>query len=233
VCHTVSTVGPPVATDSRPARNTAAPAKARRSREQSRAGIVEAANELFRERSYAELSVGDVMKRAGLERTIFYRHFDDLGDLMVSSAEEAVGGLLAAQVDLGGTRDGSGTHPEALPAALEPCVLFFESHGPLLRALSEAAGTEKRIADGQDQMRRRFDELVADSLAELPQFSSYDRADLIEIARALNLLNSAYLLEAFGHQPRVSAETALQTLTEIWAAVLRVPAVSLPAGDGS
>lgn len=233
LCHTVSTVGPPTAAASPQAENTAARGKARRSRRESRARIVEAASELLRRRSYAELSVGEVMRRAGLERTIFYRHFDDLGDLMVSTAQEAVGGLLDVQVDLSGTRDGSGAHPEALPAALEPCVLFFEQHGPLLRALGEAAATEKRIAAGQEQMLRRFDELIGDSLLELPQFASHAREDVIEIAHALNVLNFAYLREAFGHEPRVSSETALRTLTEIWAGVLRVPAVPPRAEDAS
>jgi len=229
----MSTVSTSTAAESPQAENTAARGKARRSRQESRAGIVEAAGELFPERSFAELSVGEVMKRAGLERTIFYRHFDDLADLLVSSAEEAVGGLLDVQVDLSGTRDGSGTHPEALPAALEPCVLFFEQHGPLLRTLSEAAATEARIAEGQEQMLRRFDELIGESLLELPQFASHAREDVIEIAHALNLLNFAYLREAFGHEPRVSAETALRTLTEIWAGVLRVPAVPPRAEDVS
>ena len=42
-----------------------------------------------------------------------------------------------------------------------------------------------------------------------------------ETARALNLLNETYLLDAFGREPRVSPETAVQTLTEIWVAVIR------------
>jgi hypothetical protein len=46
-------------------------------------------------------------------------------------------------------------------------------------------------------------------------------ADLGETARALNLMNEAYLTEAFGREPRVSRETAVRTLVEIWEAVLR------------
>ena len=33
-------------------------------------------------------------------------------------------------------------------------------------------------------------------------------------------MNETYLLDAFGREPRVSAETAVQTLTEIWDAVI-------------
>lgn len=227
MCHTLSTVAQPVATESAPerprAKNTATRSKARLSREQSRARIVEAATELVRERSFAELSVGEVMKRAGLERTIFYRHFDDLGDLLVRASDDAISGLLEVQVDLRGTRDDSGTHPEAVPAAIEPCVLFYERHGPLLRALDEAGASEERIASGRLQMRARFDELVADSLVGLPQFAGVPEQEVSELARALNLLNTAYLLDAFGHEPRITAATAVSTLTEIWSSVLRLP----------
>ena len=46
-------------------------------------------------------------------------------------------------------------------------------------------------------------------------------ADVAETARALNLMGVSYLLDAFGREPRVSPETAVQTLTEIWDAVIR------------
>ena len=219
-----------MATKSVPPKNTSTRAATRSSRQASRARIVAAATDLVPERSYPELSVGEIMERAGFERTIFYRHFDDLGDLLLRAAREAIEGLFDAQIDLSATRDGSGTHPEAIQAAIEPCVAFYERHGPLLRALDEAAATEQPIAEGQEAMRTRFDELVADSLAELPQLATVPRAEVNEIARALNLLNVSYLLDAFGREPRISAETAVRTLTEIWSAVIHVPR---PAEDGS
>ena len=63
-----------------PTNATAPPARERR--QEVRARIVAAASELVRERSFQELSVADVMALAGFERTIFYRHFDDLADLL-------------------------------------------------------------------------------------------------------------------------------------------------------
>jgi AcrR family transcriptional regulator len=204
-------------------RNTSARSATRTSREESRSRIVAAATELVRERAFAELSVGEIMERAGFERTIFYRHFDDLADLLLRAANEAISGLLDAQIDLSGTRDGTGTHPEGLPAAITPCVLFYEEHGPLLRALDEAAATEAPIAEGQEALRRRFDELVAASLAEMPHFATVSAEDVHEIAHALNLLNVAYLLDAFGREPRIPVLTAVRTLTEIWSAVIFFP----------
>jgi len=34
-------------------------------------------------------------------------------------------------------------------------------------------------------------------------------------------MNETYLTDAFGREPRVSPETAVQTLAEIWDAVIR------------
>ena len=66
--------------------------------------IVEAATELVRERSYAELNVGEIMERAGIGRTLFYRHFDDLGDLLLRVAAEAIDELFETQVALAEAR---------------------------------------------------------------------------------------------------------------------------------
>jgi AcrR family transcriptional regulator len=226
VCHTVSTV--PATKSS--SKNTGGRSATRTNREQSRARIISAATELVRERSYPELSVGEIMERAGFERTIFYRHFDDLGDLLLRAGREAIEGLYDVQVDLGSARDGSGTDLAAVRAAIEPCVAFYFRYGPLLRALDEAAATEEQIAAGQEALRLRFDRLVADSLAELPQLASVPRAEVDEIAHALNLLNVSYLLDAFGREPRIAAEPAVRTLTEIWSAVIHV---QRPPGGGS
>jgi hypothetical protein len=45
-------------------------------------------------------------------------------------------------------------------------------------------------------------------------------ADADETAHALNLLNESYLLDAFGREPRVSSEAAVETLTAIWSPLL-------------
>ena len=78
--------------------------RTRETRERSRARIVEATTELVRERSYAELNVGEIMERAGIGRTLFYRHFDDLGDLLLRVAEEAMDELFETQVALAEAR---------------------------------------------------------------------------------------------------------------------------------
>ena len=190
----------------------------RHSRKQSRERIVAAAEELVRRTSYAELSVDEVMREAGFGRTIFYRHFDDLADLLMRAGREAIEELYEAHRAISEARLGDG--PEVVRQAIEPAVAVFERHGPLLRVIAEAAASDEQVAAGQEAMRERFDELLEATLREMPHVADNPPADLAETARALNLLNTSYLLDAFGREPRVSAETAVQTLTEIWVAVI-------------
>lgn len=176
----------------------------------ARERIVEAATELVRERSFAELTVGEVMDRAGLERTIFYRHFENVGAMLLAAAREAIEELYAAQLQLADGR--GGLAPGAVREALAVPVRVYREHGPLLRAVSEAVSSGQLVAIDGEAIRRRFDELVAGALRD----AGAGVADPDETARALNLLNESYLLDAFGREPRVSAETATETLTAIW-----------------
>ena len=193
-------------------------AEIRQSRQQSRARIVAAAEELVRQRPYGALTVDDVMRQAGLGRTIFYRHFDDLADLLMRAGREAIDELFDAQHALRAAEVGDGL--DVVRMAIEPAVAVYRRHGPLLRAIAEAAATEEPITAGQEAMRERFHELVEHALGAIPRVAANPPADIAETARALNLMNESYLLDAFGREPRVSAETAIQTLTEVWFATI-------------
>lgn len=174
-------------------------ARVRRSRRESRDRIVAAATELVRTRSYAELSVEEVMAHAGLGRTIFYRHFDDLGDLLLRASGEAIGELY----------DALEADPASVGRVMATAAAVYERHGPLLRAVAEASAGDAKLAAAHAPIRVRFDVFAAAALG--------DRA---ETARALNLMNETYLLDAFGREPRVSTETAAATLAGIWKAVI-------------
>jgi AcrR family transcriptional regulator len=188
-------------------------ATVRQTRQESRERIVRAAELLVRKRSYSELTVDELMSEAGLGRTIFYRHFDDLGDLVRSLSREAVEELFEAQQRLLAAR------PADVRAALLPAVQVYEEYGPLLRCAREAAAVDEDIGEGYAAMRQRFVDFAEQALRTLIGDDRY--GDLGETARALNMMNEAYLTEAFGREPRVPRETAVRTLVEIWGAVIR------------
>src|SRR3954465_15712987 len=130
-------------------------ASIRMSRQESRDRIVAAATELIRVTPFGALTVDDVMREAGIGRTIFYRHFDDLADLLRRAGREAIDGMFEAQRALQEARMGDSL--QVVRAAIEPAVAVYQRHGALLRAIAEAAASEDRIAEGQEAMRRRFD----------------------------------------------------------------------------
>jgi AcrR family transcriptional regulator len=179
---------------------------------------VAAAKELVRRRAYAELSVDEVMREAGLGRTIFYRHFDDLADLLMRASREPIEELLEAQRRLGRVRPDE--DPDAVRNVLRAGAEVYHRHGPLLRGVAEAAAGDEQIARAYVAMRNRFDDLAEQSLRGVADLAQSPLADVSEAARALNRMNESYLLDAFGREPRVSVETAVQTLTEIWNAVI-------------
>ena len=193
--------------------------RARQTRQQVRERIVATAAELVRQRAYGELSVDQVMREVGIGRTIFYRHFDDLGDLLIRASREAIDELYEAQRTV--AQAGPDEVPDAVRRALRAAVDVYQRHGPLLRAVAEAAAGDEQIAQGQAEMRRRFDDFAEQSLRGFAGLGHTPLADVAQTARALNRMNESYLLDAFGREPRVSPETAVQTLTEIWEAVIR------------
>jgi AcrR family transcriptional regulator len=193
--------------------------RARQSRRESRERIVAAATELIRTRAYSELSVDAVMREAGIGRTIFYRHFDDLADLILTASREAIQQLFRAEEELARAR--ADDDPAAVRSALEAAVDVYHRHGPLLRAVAEAAPGDEQIRRDYDILRQRFDDFAERSLREVAHLGTTPPADFAETARALNLMGVNYLLDSFGREPRIEPDTAVQTLTEIWEAVIR------------
>ena len=182
-------------------------------REANRRRIVEAAAELVREVSFSRLRV------AGIGRTIFYRHFDDLVDLMTSTGRQAIEELFAAQAALADARIEYGE--EAVREAVALPVGVYHRHGPVLRAVSEAAAADERLAANQTLVRDRFDELIAGVLAEIEERRGPPIAEPLQTARALNRLAESYLLDAFGREARTTPEAATDAISEIWVSLTR------------
>jgi TetR/AcrR family transcriptional regulator, ethionamide resistance regulator len=194
--------------------------RARQTRQQSRQRIVAAATELVRRRAYAELSVDELMRETGMGRTIFYRHFDDLADLLLAVGSEAVDELYEAQVALAATRTDPAPDPARVREAIEVPVAVYSRRGPLLRALAEAAAADPMVETKLAPLRERFDVLTEAALRRAGEVTGNPFADPAESARALNRLNEAYLLDAFGREPRISPAAAAATLSEIWIALV-------------
>jgi AcrR family transcriptional regulator len=193
----------------------------REQRENTRREILAAADRLLRTRPFRELSVDDVMAGTGLTRTAFYRHFDDVTELVLRLLEE-VGRELYAVAERW-RASAPEDFPSAAHEALTGIVAFFGRHGPLIRAVAEAASTDEPIERGYRGYIETFIEMTADGLDELVARGALEPVDTRALSRALNLMNEAYLLAEFGREDKGDEAVALATLERVWLHAIIAP----------
>jgi AcrR family transcriptional regulator len=192
--------------------------KRREQRENTRRDILAAAEQLLRERPYRELSVDLVMAQTGLTRTAFYRHFDDIPDLVLRLLAE-VGRELYANGERwrGGAFD---DFADATHEGLIGIVDFFVREGRLLRAVADAASTDEQIERGYGEFLDAFTKLIAEGFDAMAERGLLDVPDTHALALALNLMNERYLLDVFGREPIGDRDVALATLETVWLRVV-------------
>ena len=167
------------------------------SRSEARRLIIAATGRVLADRHFRDLTVEDVMAEAGLARTIFYRHFEGLPDLVLAALDDAVAEEPAPSADL--------------HEMLERAVTLFARHGRLLVAVEEAAHHDAEVEQAyRDAFERSVDATAA--LAPRP------------VARALMHLNASYLTDALARSSAPNPDEALRTLELIWSRVLGISA---------
>ena len=194
-------------------------ARRREQRENTRRQILQAADRLLREHPYRELSVDLVMAQTGLTRTAFYRHFDDIPGLVLRLMDDVGRELyaVASRWRTGAIADPTGSAHEALAGIVD----FFAAHGPLVKAVADAAATDEQIEGGYRAFLQVFDDLATAGFDELVARGQLDVPDTRTLALALNLMNERFLLEQFGRAQAGDREVALATLETIWLRVVR------------
>ena len=189
----------------------------RRTPEVAEAEIVAAAEALLRERPFRELTVDEVMRRTDLSRPSFYVYFRDRHHLVLRVVEH-LGNELRTMSQRWYT--GSGDGPALAREAMEGIVDVFAEHGPVLRALADAAADDpevERVYGGLvqsfvDATRKHIDaEIAAGRVAAL---------DAGETARALVWMMERYLNLSLGRAETTPREKVADTLTAIWTRVL-------------
>jgi AcrR family transcriptional regulator len=178
---------------------------------EARQRILEAARRLLRERPFGSLNVRDLMNEAGLARTIFYRHFDALADLAPELLPDS-GDPLADQVARLDDVDA------AVRAIVDGQIALYAEHGPLLRAVDDAANHDPDFAAQLDTALVGPRRLLARMLAE----AATPPPDPAESARLLMAAHREYLLDTFGYgeAPRGAKEKARAALMALWERVL-------------
>ena len=146
--------------------------------------IVDAAEALLREKPFRELTVDDLMRRTGLSRPSFYVYFRDRHDLVLKVVEH-IGGELFAMSER--WYEGTGDGPALIREAIDGVVGVFAAHGPVLRALADAAADDPRVEAAYTALMQRFvdatarhieDEIGAGRVLPLDAGQTASRADV-------------------------------------------------------
>jgi AcrR family transcriptional regulator len=183
------------------------------SADRARARILAAARALLAKRPFSELTVGAVMAEAGLARTVFYRHFDDLPSLAPELLPDADDPL----VDRLG-RLAPGRPQEVVAAMVDGLVTVFSEHGRLLRAIDDAARSDLAVAGRLESAligpRQLIERLVREAPNPPPRPA--------ESARLLMAAHRAYLLDRFGagDAPPEAPAVARAALLAMWERLL-------------
>jgi AcrR family transcriptional regulator len=178
--------------------------------DEARRRILDATRELLLDRPFAALTVGEVMARAGLTRTVFYRHFDTLAQMAPELLPDSEDPLLD-QVLRGPAED-------LITAMVSGLVQLYADNGRWLRALAAAADTDPEVAAELDRALVSPRQLLERLVAEAPDPPDDPR----EFALLLMATHRAYLLDTFGggHDSPERRTNATATLMALWERLL-------------
>jgi TetR/AcrR family transcriptional regulator, ethionamide resistance regulator len=179
--------------------------------------IIAAAEALLRERPFRELTVDEVMRRTELSRPSFYVYFSDRHHLVLRVVEH-IGGELFTMADRWYTGEGEG--PELARAATEGIVAVFAEHGPVLRALADAAADDPDVDEAYAQLVASFVNVTAEHIEHEIAAGRILPLDARETAKALVWMNERYLTLSLGREPTAHRAVIARTLHTIWTRVL-------------
>jgi AcrR family transcriptional regulator len=175
--------------------------------------ILAAAEQLLRERPFRDITVEDVMSRTGLKRPAFYVHFRDRHDLALRVVEQ-IGAELFEMTD-------RWLQGDDFRAALEGLASVYQRLGPVMRALSDAAGADSRVEGAYRLLVEQFIAATAEHIrAEQARGRIRPLVDVDQTARALIWMNERYLLDSFSGSPQADPEVVVAVLAHIWVSAL-------------
>jgi TetR/AcrR family transcriptional regulator, ethionamide resistance regulator len=179
--------------------------------------IIQAAEALLRERPFRELTVDEVMRRTGLSRPSFYVYFSDRHQLVLRVVEHLGTELFTmSERWYAGEGDGRALAREAA----EGIVAVFAEHGPVLRALADAAADDPGVEAAYDGIVQGFVSATARHIEREIAVGRILPLDPGETAKALVWMMERYLNLSLGREPVTPPEIVVETLATIWGRVL-------------
>ena len=189
----------------------------RRSPEVAEREIVDAAESLLRERPFRELTVDEVMRGTGLSRPSFYVYFRDRHQLVLKVVEH-LGGELFTMSDR--WIRGSGEPLVLAREALEGIVSVFAEHGPVMRALADAATDDTNVEAAYSAVIQGFIDVVSGHIASEIEAGRILPLNPVPTATALVWMTERYLVLSLGREPMTPSDVVFDALWTIWTRTL-------------
>ncbi|MEW1956564.1 TetR/AcrR family transcriptional regulator [Kineococcus sp. NPDC059986] len=178
--------------------------------------ILDTAERLLGERSYADVAVDDLARGAGLSRPTFYFYFPSKEAVLLALLDRVVAEARARRDEAVAdpAPDVEGRWRQVIGAIAQP----FRSHLAVTLAAAEARATSVAVREVWNGVMERFvDETAAQVEAERARGAAPDGPPARQLAIALNWMNERVLHSAFaGEQPGLAADDAVEVLLTVW-----------------
>ncbi len=200
-----------------PLRVSAQPSSKIAKSDRTRAAILNAALDFLWSHPFRDMTVASVTVPIGVSRPALYRYFSDLHELM----ETLLGTLQEEIFEAAEPWTARAGDPVALlDESLAGLVRVGYGRGPLLRAVADAAATDKRLEKVWKQFLGRFDDAACARIEADQEQGLIPEFDPRPVAIALNRLDAHMLIEAFGQRPRNRPEPVRKALGRVWISTL-------------
>jgi TetR/AcrR family transcriptional regulator, ethionamide resistance regulator len=179
--------------------------------------IIAAAEAFLRERPFREMTVDEVMRRTDLSRPSFYVYFSDRHQLVLRVVEH-LGTELFTMSDR--WLSGAGEGPDLARQALDGVVAVYVEHGPVMRALADAAADDPHVEQAYTALVQSFVDSTARHIEQEIAAGHILPLAAYETAKALVWMMERYLILSLGREPVTPSQAVADTLATIWNRVL-------------
>lgn len=188
-----------------------------RKSERTRQAILDSALEFLWSHPFRDLTVSELMKNTPAGRSAFYQYFADVHDVMNVLLDTFESDVLE---NTASWFTGDGDPISSLQRSLQALVDICYERGPLMRAVSDAAATDEELERSWNGLLKRFDDAIVDRIKAEQAMGLIPPFEARPVAAALNRMNAAVLIDAFGKRPRSNKRAACDAITRLWVSTL-------------
>ncbi len=178
--------------------------------------ILATAERLLEEHPFADISVDDLAKGAGLSRPTFYFYFKSKEAVVLSLLEPVIA---RADAEFEGAVQRLPQDPRRVwRNGIAAFFTAFSSHRALARAATEALATSSELrAVWLGFMQKWIDQTAAMITAERARGAAPETIPAADLATSLNQMNERTMMAALAAEvPAVDEDRVVDTLTHIW-----------------